>query len=115
METDDFIYYKQGDKIMSGGMCIDSILLKNNIHPLHQLQSGGSKNRTIPVGLMCLLNGGCDKNRKPNFNYPAVQPDIYEKLLNTYIASKGQINYESSKTRKKKKHTKLKKTIKTKK
>jgi len=115
METDDFIYYKQGDKIMSGGMCIDSILLKNNIQPLHQLQSGGSKNRTVPVGLMCLLNGGRGKNRTPQFNYQAVQPDLYEKLLTTYIASGRQIKYESSKTRRKKSYSKLKKTVKNKK
>ena len=107
---DDFIYYKQGDKIMSGGMCIDSVLLKNNIQPLHQLQSGGSKTKlAVPVGLLCLLNSGecvlntdVYKNKKQNFDYPSVSNDIYEDLLKTYIDSAGQINYKSSKTRRKK-------------
>ena len=59
--TDDLIYYKNGEEIYSGGFHLNSLLLKQNISPIHtfntQQQMGGNKvsqlyeNLAIPLGL----------------------------------------------------------------
>ena len=62
---DDFLFYKAGDVIMSGGYSIDSLLLKEGISPMQTFNSlennnqmGGNKpsnifeNLAVPAGLL---------------------------------------------------------------
>ena len=64
--ADDFLFYKAGDVIMSGGYSIDSLLLKEGISPMQTFNSlengnnkmGGNKasnifeNLAVPAGLL---------------------------------------------------------------
>jgi len=67
---DDLVFYKEDDKIMSGGYLIDSILLKQGLSPMTTLnQSGGTnstnnkvsnifENLAVPAGLMYTYKKG---------------------------------------------------------
>lgn len=67
---DDLVFYKEDDKIMSGGYLIDSILLKQGLSPMTTLnKSGGSnsnnnkvsnifENLAVPAGLMYTYKKG---------------------------------------------------------
>jgi hypothetical protein len=66
ISADDLIYYKEGDKIYSGGFQVNSILLKKGLSPLTSYQHAGSnnenkvsdlfKNFAIPSGLLYYPN-----------------------------------------------------------
>lgn len=91
MEKDDYIYYTQGNQVMSCGMNVDSILLKNKIQPLHTLQCN-ENNLVVPVGLLCLLNNTCEK-KPPKFQKKCVDNTLYENILNNYIDSTNHNKY----------------------
>ncbi len=82
---DDLIFYKDNDRIMSGGYTIDSILLKNNLSPMTTFntnQSGGDKvssgfeNLAIPAGLLYL--------HKTKINDDKEESDILSDIINKY-------------------------------
>jgi hypothetical protein len=98
---DDLIFYKENDKILSGGYSIDSILLKNNMSPMTTLntplnsQMGGKnvsscfENLAIPAGLLYLHKTRPTMD-EPIFNDDAlnqyqdhvmIDDDLHEKLL----------------------------------
>jgi len=64
--ADDLIYYKEGDKIYSGGFQVNSILLKKASSPFTSFQHAGStnennvsdlfKNFVVPSGLLYYPN-----------------------------------------------------------
>ena len=98
MEKDDYIYYTQGNQVMSCGMTIDSILLKNKIKPLHSIQCN-ENNLVVPVGLLYLLNQNSEK-KPPKFEKKCIDNSLYDNILNTYIDSTHHKRYQKSKTRK---------------
>lgn len=64
--ADDLIYYKEGDKIYSGGFQVNSILMKKGLSPYTSFQHAGStnennvsdlfKNFAVPSGLLYYPN-----------------------------------------------------------
>jgi len=108
MEKDDYIYYTQGNNVMSCGMCIDSILLKNKIQPLHTITYNENKDLVVPVGLLYLLNP--TSNQKPiKFEKKCIDNNLYDNILNTYMDSSKHKKYKlDSKTKKKKNKGKYK-------
>jgi hypothetical protein len=108
--NNDLIMYKEGEKIMSGGYAVNSILMNSGIAPLNSYHYGGSKslersierskegnkeeskdvsffdNLAVPVGIF-YINSDYIKSdyEKPNTNtYEQrymLSDDIYDKLF----------------------------------
>ena len=106
MEKDDYIYYTQGNQVMSCGMTVDSILLKNKIKPLHTIQCN-ENNLVVPVGLLYLLNQNSEK-KPPKFEKKCIDNNLYENILNTYIDSTNHKRYQKATTKKNKRKGKYK-------
>ena len=129
--TDDLIYYKEGDKIYSGGFLVNSILLNKGISPYASFQNAESsqnaestnennvsdlfKNFAVPSGLLYYPN-------KPDYNSADVivekdfvvqgefddedylTEDIHDRLLELTSANKKNI---TGGTRRKKRGKKI--------
>ena len=111
MEKDDYIYYTQGYQVMSCGMTVESILLKNKIQPLHTLQCK-ENNLVVPVGLLYLLNHNSER-KPPKFEKKCIDNDLYENILNNYIDSTNHKKYQRKSSTKKKKLKGKYKTLKS--
>lgn len=121
----DMIFYKEGDKIMSGGFSIDSLLLHNGISPMYTKNNennltGGNKsssvgdifkNLAVPAGLLYQKNGGKKRDLfkytehaeevQGGFKNNAVLPeDIHDKLLKMIEVNDSGKTTRERKTRK---------------
>tara|TARA_B100001250_G_scaffold317051_1_gene279486 strand:+ start:120 stop:482 length:363 start_codon:yes stop_codon:yes gene_type:complete len=96
--SNDMVYYKEKDKIQSGGMKVNSILLKNG-DPLGYSKKGGTipnmlGDLVVPVGLIYLqehLNKRMNKEPVMQLNSEPIPDSLYDKLLgidNTETKSK---------------------------
>ena len=109
--ADDFLFYKAGDVIMSGGYSIDSLLLKEGISPMQTFNSlengnnkmGGNKasnifeNLAVPAGLLYI-------NKKNIGSYSSLSDYKETKMLPDNIfdefMSMIEIDNRKKKTRK---------------
>lgn len=122
----DFIFYKEKDKIIGGGFSIDSILLSKGISPISTINNESSydnennenvsdlfKNLVVPSGLFYMqekyYTGGIKNYKNENKNdenNEYINDDIYEKLLTLASESKTRRKYSKKNNIKKTKHTK---------
>ena len=90
---DDLVFYKENDKIMSGGYLINSIMLKEGIAPMttfNENYSGGSKdskkvselfdNLAVPAGLF-YVNPKQSENCEYEVDHAVLTDDIHDKLF----------------------------------
>lgn len=137
-DDDDFVLYKKGDKIMSGGFSIDSILLSRGMSPIstiNMFRTGGSggedninnnvsdifKNLAVPSGLFYMqdkkigLQGGKKYDEYNEKDNETIHDDIYEKLIGlSTVEFKNKKNNKTRKFVKKYSNKKQKKTHKLK-
>jgi hypothetical protein len=105
---DDFLFYKAGDVIMSGGYSIDSLLLKEGISPMQTFNSlennnqmGGNKpsnifeNLAVPAGLLFI-------NKKNIGSYSSVSDYKETKMLPDNIFDEFMSMIEMDKRKRKK-------------
>jgi len=86
--SNDMVYYKEKDKIQSGGMKVNSILLRNG-DPLGYSKKGGTipnmlGDLVVPVGLIYLqehLNKRMNKESVMQLNNEPIPDSLYDKLL----------------------------------
>ena len=96
---EDLVFYKENDKIMSGGYSSDSILLKEGFSPMMTLNesylaSGGKKERVsnlfenlaVPAGLFYIpQTSGVKHNNEYNYDeeceHFVLSDDIHEQLF----------------------------------
>jgi hypothetical protein len=133
-DDDDFVLYKKGDKIMSGGFSIDSILLSRGMSPIstiNMFRTGGStgeenmnnnvsdifKNLAVPSGLFYMqdkkigLQGGKKYDDIDEKYNETIHDDIYEKLIGlSSVEFKNKKNNKTKKFMKKLDTKKQKKT-----
>lgn len=125
--ADDLIYYKEGDKIYSGGFQVNSILLKKGLSPLTSFQNAGSinennisdlfKNFAVPSGLLYypnkIDNGSADIIIEKDYVVQGefdddeyMTEDIHDRLLELASANKNGIIGGTRRKRKRKIGTK---------
>ena len=76
LNSNDYVYYKKGDSIMTGGMKIDNMYLNENIPAMVRL--GREHNNLMdPMGLI-QLNTQYGGNK---FNVDNYTPDTWKKRL----------------------------------
>ena len=105
---DDFLFYKAGDVIMSGGYSIDSLLLKEGISPMQTFNSlennnqmGGNKpsnifeNLAVPAGLLFI-------NKKNIGSYSSLSDYKETKMLPDNIFDEFMSMIEMDKRKRKK-------------
>ena len=106
--ADDFLFYKAGDVIMSGGYSIDSLLLKEGISPMQTFNSlengnnqmGGNKasnifeNLAVPAGLLYI-------NKKNIGSYSSLSDYKETKMLPDNIFDEFMSMIEIDKRKKK--------------
>jgi hypothetical protein len=106
---DDFLFYKDGDVIMSGGYSIDSLLLKEGISPMQTFNSlenrnnqmGGNKasnifeNLAVPAGLLYI-------NKKNIGSYSSLSDYKETKMLPDNIFDEFMSMIEMDKRKRKK-------------
>jgi hypothetical protein len=105
---DDFLFYKAGDVIMSGGYSIDSLLLKEGISPMQTFNSlennnqmGGNKpsnifeNLAVPAGLLFI-------NKKNIGSYSSLSDYKETKMLPDNIFDEFMNMIEMDKRKRKK-------------
>lgn len=105
---DDFLFYKAGDVIMSGGYSIDSLLLKEGISPMQTFNSlennnqmGGNKasnifeNLAVPAGLLYI-------NKKNIGSYSSLSDYKETKMLPDNIFDEFMSMIEMDKRKRKK-------------
>ena len=106
--ADDFLFYKAGDVIMSGGYSIDSLLLKEGISPMQTFNSlengsnqmGGNKasnifeNLAVPAGLLFI-------NKKNIGSYSSLSDYKETKMLPDNIFDEFMSMIEIDKRKKK--------------
>ena len=107
--ADDFLFYKAGDVIMSGGYSIDSLLLKEGISPMQTFNSlengsnqmGGNKasnifeNLAVPAGLLFI-------NKKNIGSYSSLSDYKETKMLPDNIFDEFMSMIEMDKRKRKK-------------
>ena len=107
--ADDFLFYKAGDVIMSGGYSIDSLLLKEGISPMQTFNSlengsnqmGGNKasnifeNLAVPAGLLFI-------NKKNIGSYSSLSDYKETKMLPDNIFDEFMNMIEMDKRKRKK-------------
>ena len=100
---DDLVFYKENDKIMSGGYLINSIMLKEGISPMttfNENYSGGNKdgqkvsslfdNLAVPAGLF-YVNPKQSENCEYEVNdHTVLTDDIHDKLFELIELKKQQ-------------------------
>jgi hypothetical protein len=90
---DDLVFYKENDKIMSGGYLINSIMLKEGIAPMTTFNEnylGGNKdaqkvselfdNLAVPAGLF-YVNPKKNDECEYEVNHAVLSDDIHDKLF----------------------------------
>jgi hypothetical protein len=106
---DDFLFYKDGDVIMSGGYSIDSLLLKEGISPMqtfNSLENGGNliggnkpsnifENLAVPAGLLYI-------NKKNIGSYSSLSDYKETKMLPDNIFDEFMSMIEMDKRKRKK-------------
>ena len=106
---DDFLFYKNGDVIMSGGYSIDSLLLKEGISPMqtfNSLENGGNliggnkpsnifENLAVPAGLLFI-------NKKNIGSYSSLSDYKETKMLPDNIFDEFMSMIEMDKRKRKK-------------
>lgn len=124
---DDFVLYKKGGKIISGGFNVKSILMSKGLptmttynHP-HNYESNNVsdlfKNLVVPSGLYYIsVKNMPDKNGfnyenfdKSKENLEVVNDDIYEKLLGLATVEQSSLKNKKRNTRKMKTDNSIKK------
>ena len=127
INSSEYVYYKEGDSIMTGGMKIDNMYLNENI-PAMVRMGGEHKNLMVPMGLIQLnTQYGGNKHKNVNSYYPdtsnkgVVSDSLYDKLLDMAsdnmekIVKGGRKNRKTNKKNKssnKKRKTRKKKRMK---
>ena len=87
LNSNDYVYYKKGDSIMTGGMKIDNMYLNENIPAMVRL-GREHNNLMVPMGLIQLnTQYGGNKFNVDNYtpdtsNKGVVSDSLYDKLLN---------------------------------
>ena len=87
LNSNDYVYYKKGDSIMTGGMKIDNMYLNENIPAMVRL-GREHNNLMVPMGLIQLnTQYGGNKFNVDNYtpdtsNKGVVSESLYDKLLN---------------------------------
>lgn len=120
VEDDDFIFYKENGKIMSGGFNVESILLKKNLSPIstynyNNIQTSNVsdlfKNLTIPSGLYFFEQKSipCDgykyDDNSDDNNEEVIENSLYDKLLSLYTVDNINKFKENKKSSRKKRGT----------
>ena len=108
----DMIYYKEQNKIQSGGMKINSILLQNG-DPVGYGKKGGTianmlGDLVVPVGLIYLqehLNKRIKRENSLNLNNDPIPDSLYDKLLGIDEKSPKRKTYKKRKSKHKNKKT----------
>lgn len=128
---DDFVLYKKGGKVISGGFNVESIMMSRGVptmttynHPNNYESEKVSdlfKNLVVPSGLYFMsVKNIADKNGikyddESKEDLEVINDDIYEKLLGLATVEKIDSNNKKRRTRKMKKDTNKIKKNKTKK
>jgi hypothetical protein len=122
LSSNDLIFYKENDKIMSGGYSIDSFLLQQGKSPMQTLnnltQIGGEKvsspfeNLAVPAGIF-YINQKIPKSEysqtNKGINHLTLPDDIHDKLF-----ALVEIDKKRKRQTKKQKINKIQKTEKSK-
>lgn len=83
---EDLVFYKENDKVMSGGYSINSIMLKEGISPMTTYNySGGAntslfENLAVPAGLF-YMNPKKTDDCLYDTNHTPLSEDIHDKLF----------------------------------
>ena len=86
MNEENFVFIKEGNKVMCGGYEINNTLLKGGMPAIANVKKGGGSLDTlaIPAGLF-LLQQQAKQNPKPFMvmeeSEPVVSDDLYDRLL----------------------------------
>ena len=128
---DDFVLYKKGGKVISGGFNVESIMMSRGVptmttynHPNNYESEKVSdlfKNLVVPSGLYFMsVKNIADKNGikyddESKEDLEVINDDIYEKLLGLATVEKIDSNNKKRRTRKMKKDVNKIKKNKTKK
>ena len=121
---DDLVFYKENDKIMSGGYLINSIMLKEGISPMttfNNKYSGGSHdnqkvsslfdNLAVPAGLFYMnpkQNESCEYIME---DHAVLSDDIHDKLFELIEAKKTKKLTKKQKNNPNKKISRKKKKL----
>ena len=128
--ADDMVFYKEGDKIMSGGFLVDSIMLQRGGAPMQTLQNDDNndnddseinsmssvfKDMAVPAGLLYQSGGSHSKRKIFKFDeYDDKIKDrgvLPEKLHDILLRMIEVPSRNKKYTQKNKKHLKEKKHI----
>jgi len=108
--SQDMVYRRDDGEVQSGGMKVNSILLKNG-HPLGYGKKGGTVDKMlgdliVPVGLIYLqehLDKRVNRDYPMQLNSEPITDTLYDKLLGI---DNAQTKKPAKKTRRSKKHNK---------
>jgi hypothetical protein len=116
LNSSDYVYYKSGNSIMSGGMKIDNMYLNENIPAMVRL-GREHNNLMVPMGLIQLnaQYGGNNKSNIENYkpdtsNQGTISNSLYDKLLNMAEGGGKKAIAKRKSNKKNKSHNKEKKS-----
>jgi hypothetical protein len=86
MNNENFVFMKEGNKVMAGGYEVDSAMLREGLPAIGNIQKGGGGLDTlaVPAGLFLLqqhVKGGPNPYVTNDDSPSVIGDDLYDKLL----------------------------------
>ena len=113
MNSENFVFMKDGNKIMAAGYEIDNNMLREGLPAIASVQKGGGSLDTlaVPAGLFLLqqhVKGGPIPFVTTNEDHPVIEDDLYDRLLSLMQTGNKKKRSTRRKRSSSKRHTRRK-------
>ena len=112
MNKEDFVFMKDGDKIMAGGYEVDSKLLQDGMPAIANIQKGGGlETFAVPAGLFLLqqhVKNGPNPFITTNESPSMISEDLYDRLLSLMTVDEKKKKRQTKRSKSKRSKSKKK-------